>query len=260
MKFTNALFVAASIFLLHSCKKESKAPTATALDVVITTDNITDSDAPGLYRNSPVAGYTKLVLQPGEGVGQDAWIDWNAVDPNYANNNSGTIDQFKILTWTISGVLTKSRSLIKFTELSQIPASAQYVAAKLFLYGLASSPIHLPQGNSYYPGSPYNSYGDNSVYVQRITSSWDESTVTWNTQPSSTVSGASVIPPSTSQWNYNAAVDVSNIVIPMVKDPSKNNGFKLKFTTEKIYRSMGFYSSEYTDATKHPNLVVIYKN
>lgn len=126
----------------------------------------------------------------------------------------------------------------------------------MILYGLPSSPIHLPQGDSYYPGSGNHSY--NSVLVKRVTTPWDENSVTWNTQPNTTVINESLIPPSTSQWNYNASVDVTNIVETMVKN-SSNNGFLLKLTSEEVYRSMGFCSSEYSDASKHPKLIVVYK-
>jgi hypothetical protein len=247
--------------LLSSCKKENAALPPQD-NIVINAADINDADAPGVYNNSPAAGYTKLVLQPGDGVGQDAWIDWfNGADSAlYNNGNSGSIDQIKCLAWTMFGGIIKTRTLIRFDELSEVPSSKHVVAAKLFLYGLASSDIHLPQGNSYYPGSPYNSYGPNDAYVQRVTSGWDESAVTWNTKPSSTVADESLIPPSTSQWNYRASPDVTKIIRPMVSNPSRNYGFMLVFTNENIYHSMGFCSSENTDATKHPKLVVVYKN
>jgi len=252
IKFLNVL---ALLLIFASCKKENVNPQP---ETTFNINDVTDTDPSGLYYDN-AKGYYKLVLQPGPADGQDAWIDWNESDPIYANGNSGSLDQFKVLGWTIDGTLTLSRTLIKFDSLSKIPSNATVLGAKMFLYGLESSPVHLPQGNSYFPGSSYNSYGDNSTYVQRVTSSWDESTLTWNNQPSSTNIDESLISPSTSQWNYNASIDVTNMVKPMVKNSANNYGFMLKLTTEGIYRSMGFYSSNYNNTSKRPKIVIAYK-
>lgn len=244
------------LLFFYSCKKETFTESS-ALIAVSSNDEISETDAPGI--STTVLGYTKLVLQPGDGVGQDAWIDWYEGDPSYANGNSGSIDQFKCLGWTIGGLPVKTRTLIRFSDLSNIPSGSSVLYAKMFLFGLSSSPIHLPEGNSYYPGSPYNVYGTNDVQVQRITSTWDESTVTWNTQPSSTTENQSKVPPSRSQWKYNASADVTKMVRYFLDNPSKNYGFMLSLVNESPYHSMGFYSSEYANAKKRPKLVIVYK-
>ena len=237
-----------------SCKKESISSTA-AYNPANSPDEISINDQPGVYKTT--SGSTKLVLQPGDGIGQDAWIEYSPNDPNYGTHNAGSADEIRLLAWTDGGIPIYSRTLIKFSELSQIPATSKIKKATLFLYGLSSS-AQLPQGNSYYPGSPYNNYGPNDAYVQKVTSKWDENTVTWNTIPSTTVVKESLIPPSTLQWNYNASVDVTKIVDDLVQKPTKNFGFMLSFTNELVYRSMGFYSSETTNAAKRPKLVITY--
>jgi hypothetical protein len=239
-------------FFLSSCKKET-TPANSSLRV--TSDEISDADAPGIYRTT--SGDIKLVLQPGNQKGQDAWIEYSPYDTDYATRNSGFIDQFKVLAWT-DGFVIKSRSLIKFVDLPQIPSTSIIKQATLFLYGLDEGSVHLPQGNSYYPGSPYKNFGPNDTYVRRITSPWDESTVTWNSKPSTTVTGEGLIPPSTKQWNNNSSVDVSQIVKTFVKEPAKNYGFMLQLNNENIYHSFGFYSSECSNATQRPKLVIIY--
>jgi hypothetical protein len=247
----------AAIFILTSCKKENSSPN---LNIGATSsDDISVNDAPGIYKTT--SGYTKLVLQPGDDKGQDTWIDFfNGNDSSiYNNGNAGSVDQIKCDVWTMFGGVVKERSLIRFDDLSQVPSNSRIIAAKMFLHGLSSSPIHLPQGNSYYPGSPYYSYGPNDIYVKKITSSWDENTVTWNSRPSVSVYGESLISPSTSQWNYNASTDVTRIARYFINNPDKNFGFMLSFVDEDIYRSMGFYSSEYTDAAMRPKLVILYK-
>ena len=240
------ILLASYLLFFCSCKKESEADSSNVTKAS-STDEILETDSPGI--SATTLGYTKFVLQPGDD-GQDAWIDWYEGDPSYADGNSGSIDQFKCLAWTIGGVPVYSRTLIRFDGLSVIPDGSSVLYAKLFLFGLSSSPIHLPEGNSYYPGSPYNIYGPNGVNVQRIISPWDEGTVTWNTQPSSTTDDQSKIQASNAQWNYNASADVTKMVRYFLANPSANYGFLLSLINETPYHSMGFCSSEYKNAGK----------
>jgi hypothetical protein len=247
------LFVIPVFFI--ACKKENAtSPSANS----IISDDITDADAAGVYKTT--SGRTKLVLQPGSADGQDSWVESYEDDASYADHNFATAYQLRSSVWTINGGKIYSRSLIKFPGLAQISSSSQIVEAKLFLYGLDPNDPYLPQGNSYYPGSPYNDYGPNDVYVQGVTSAWDQNTVTWNNKPSSTPKEESVIPASTKQWNYNPSVDVTNLVKQMVKQPLNNNGFMLILHDETIYHSMGFYSSDAGKPQKRPKLVVVYRN
>lgn len=238
-----------------SCKKEASTIASTLQE---SPDQISDADAAGLYRTT--SGDMKLVLQPGMNKGQDAWIEYSPTDDSYATHNTGFADQFKVLAWTVYGTVVKSRSMIKFVDLSQVPTTSTVRQATLFLHGLDAGSLQLPQGNSYYPGSNYNQFGPNDTYVRKITSDWDENSVTWNSRPSNTVTDESLIAPSTKQWNDNVSVDVTNIVKGFVKNPSKNYGFMLLLNNENIYHSYGFYSSESADASKRPKLVIVYSN
>jgi hypothetical protein len=260
MKLSTSKAMIASLFFLSilffSCKKETTSTISNPLQ--ISSNEISDADAPGLYKTT--SGDFKLVLQPGDHKGQDAWIEYSPDDVSYATHNSGSIDQFKVLAWTDGGKVIISRSLLRFTDLSQIPTTSYIKQATLFLHGLDAGSVHLPQGNSYYPGSPYRSFGPNDTYIRKITSDWDESSVTWNNKPSTTVNYESLISPSTKQWNDNISADVTQIVKTFVKDPSKNYGFMLQLNKEKIYNSYGFYSSESSEPLKRPKLVIIYSN
>ena len=240
-----------SPLLFVSCKKEA----INTPENSVTSDNISDADAPGIYKTA--SGGTKLVLRPGPKEGQDAWVQWYEYDPSYADGNTATSWEIKVESWTINGGVINLRELIKFAALSQIPDTTNIVSAKLFLYGFDSDP-YFPQGNSSYPGSPYNSYGDNACYVERVVSDWDESTVTWNNQPLITEKNRATLAPSTSQWNYNTSVDVTQLVKTMVKN-SRNYGFRINLQNETIYRAIAFYSSDATDATKRPKLVITYQ-
>lgn len=260
MKLSTVKALFALLFFLpaffYSCKKDASSANSNLSR--ISSGEISESDAPGIYKTA--SGDIKLVLQPGDHKGQDAWIEYSPTNPDYATHNSGSIDQFKVLAWTDGGVVIKSRTLIRFDELSQIPLSSYIKQATLFLYGLDAGSIHLPQGNSYYQGSPYKGFGPNDTYVRKVTSAWDESSVTWNSKPSSTVNDESLIAPSTKQWNNNSSADVSQIVRTFVKDASRNYGFMLSLNNENIYHSYGFYSSESANSSKRPKLVIIYSN
>lgn len=257
LPFTPMIFLSGLCLLLFSCKKENTGYKDIETEAAFSVDQISADIEPGVSTTSQ--GYTMLVLQPGKADGQDTWIDWYAADPSYADGNAGSIDQFKCLAWTIDGSPVYSRALIQFEGLKLISTTSRVLYAKMFLYGLSSGTVYLPQGASYYPGSPYEYFGPNNVYVQRIISPWDENSVTWNTQPSYTAANKSEIPPSTSQWNYNASVEVTKMVKYFVSNPSKNYGFMLSLANESPYHSIGFYSSEYSKAKRRPKLVVIYR-
>ena len=95
--------------------------------------------------------------------------------------------------------------------------------------------------------------------VQKVTgANWDESTLTYGTQPSVTSTDEAILKPSTSQWNYNASVDVTNMVQSMIASPSTNYGFAIKLATEQLYRSVVFASSEEASRSLRPKLVIVY--
>ena len=79
--------------------------------------------------------------------------------------------EFDAIDWTVTGNEFTSRSLLQF-DLSQIPTGATINSAFLSLYGCPGS------------SNTQGSTGSNTCYLQRVTSAWDESTVTWNNQPS----------------------------------------------------------------------------
>ena len=227
-----------------SCKKES-------ISVDNTLNNATT--------NRVTAGTLQtLDLRPGAQDGQDAHVAWKADDPNWAETgNWGSFEELTPFIWTNNGALVKARVYINFIGLSVIPKNAAVVSAKLILYGLSSS-LTAPQGNSTYPGSPYNIYGTNKCVVTQVTSKWDESTITWNKQPNYITNDAVAFGPSTSQFNWDAEVDVTKMVKRMVKYPSQNFGFAISLIKEDIYRSLVFGSSEAADVNDRPRLVVEY--
>ncbi|MGI8951793.1 MAG: DNRLRE domain-containing protein [Chitinophagaceae bacterium] len=200
-------------------------------------------------------GLTKIVLQTCE----DDQIWYLLGNAGSYNNNLGQRNEVAIYSWSNNGYPAAARGLYKFDSLSKIPSTAQVISAQLRLYGVPNS-SYTPQGNSTYPGSPYNAYGDNTCIIQRIVKdNWYENTATWNTQPPRTKLDQDTIPPSTSQWNYNVVVDVTKLVRRMVADSSANYGFRIKLLDESIYKSIVFASAQYADSSKRPKLVVNYK-
>ncbi len=201
---------------------------------------------------------TTLVLQPGPTDGQDVYVYKLVSNPNSVNVNFNDIPELGASKWTNGGSPETKRFYIKFTGLSAIPDSARIISATLQFFGLTSS-LSTPQGNSVYSGSPYGNYPNNSCLVQRVVGSWDQSTLTWATQPLITQLDQAVIPSSNAQWNYNPVIDVKNMVQHMVGHPVNNYGFEVSLSREQKYRSIIFGSCETTDATKRPTLIVIYR-
>jgi hypothetical protein len=118
----------------------------------------------------------------------------------------------------------------------------------LFLYGLSNS-LSTPQGNQ----------GDNKCYVERVTSPWQETTLTYTNRPSSTTENRSILVSSTSQWNYNATVDVTSMASYFIVHSAKNYGFYVHQVTQTPYRSLVFGSPEQADRNLRPKLVITYQ-
>ncbi len=199
-----------------------------------------------------------LVAQPGPANGQDSYVYQLASNPQAANDNQNPLKELDIMKWTYGGSEGTTRVFIRFDTISTIPTGSTIVSARLYLYGMSSS--IQPLGNSFYPGSPYNSYGDNRVLVQRVLSNWTQTTITWNNQPGTTPQNQVLLPESTSQWNYDVNLEVTALVREMLSSPNQNFGFGLRFQYENIYKAMVFGGSEHTDASKRPKLVVEYIN
>lgn len=215
---------------------------------------------------SPVLSFgqtTTLVFKPNATVGKDAPImkfdndcvaTPDTITTAYMNYGEEETLWMKDWTWNAIGCSGGTiRSLLCFTELSTIPSNAVIVSATLRLYGVTSD------RNTSYSGAPA-SYYENTVVVQQVTSPWNENTVTWNTQPSTTTANQFIIPQSTSQYNWNYTNSSSELVAMVQNMVSGNNyGFMLRLQTEQHYRNMVFASSDHPDASLHPELEVTYK-
>ncbi len=230
--------------IFFSCKKEASLNNQSDKNVSVSTNKVNT--------------YT-LDLKPGPNDGQDVYVAWKANDPLYANSNYNAVAEMNPAAWTQDGALVKQRIFVKFTGLSAIPKSAKIVSAKLYLYGLSSSLNH-PQGNSYYLGSGNNQLNNCVITRVETTKNWDESTLTWNTQPPYSTLDAVVFGPSASQWNWDVVSDVTKLVAAIVKYPAYSQGFAIAIEKESKYRAMVFATSEAADVNDRPRLVVEYNN
>jgi hypothetical protein len=150
--------------------------------------------------------------------------------------------------WTINGVPITVRNLVKF-DLSSIPASATIISADLYMYSDT-----IPQNGDLV----HANYGtDNSFVVQQVATAWDPASVTWFNQPQG-LTVNQVVVPNTNQPFLNADINVKDMVGSMVSS-NANYGFKLSLINEVLYTSRIFCSSYYSDASRHPKLVVTYK-
>src|SRR5215217_8544731 len=151
--------------------------------------------------------------------------------------NAGSGTELIYMDWTFNaggcphGTM---RILLKFDALNTLAPGAVIANATLKLYGVPTSPSY---GNSSYPGSPLGT--TNEGWIRRVTGNWGENTVTWNTQPSTTIVNQVATPVSTSQFNWNMSVNVTDIIRDIISSGT-NNGMMLMLQNEAIYRASFF--------------------
>ena len=201
----------------------------------------------------------QLILRPDSTTGQDSYVAKLDNDPADGNTNLNAAHELCLARWTQSWYHNDSatfRGYIRFDSLAKVPAKAAVTSAILYLYGEGTdSSASFPFGDSY-PGS---SSDLNGGLIQLVTGgTWDQKTINFNNAPAATASGQDTIPPSNQAWNYNVAVDVTNLVKQQIANPSTNYGFLLKLQVEQLYRAMEFATCENSDSLERPKLVVSY--
>ena len=196
----------------------------------------------GVFAINTYLSQTTLTLQPDSVCGKDALIRSLSLNTNFGNN----ID-FNAHSWTNQGAPVDHRSLIEF-DLSYIAASSTIISAYLSLYSYNSPAV----------GSHSTLSGSNEAVIQRITSPWNENTVTWGNQPIGSPINQVILPQSTNPIQDYLNIDVTNLVQDMISTPSTGHGFLFKLITEQYYRRMLFASSDNPINNFHPKLVVTY--
>jgi len=186
-----------------------------------------------IYRNPPLtyASTQYITLQP-DAAGIDTGIESVFPTNNYA-----------LLNYTGIGnsASTIVRTYIEF-DLSSIPADVRITDADLKLY-------------------QYNTIGSDNftIGLYKVTSNWDESTITWNLQPTSSTDAeiTSNITVGAITWK---SWDIDTLVQGWLDGTISNYGMMLKDTDESSDNTIAyFFTSDYTtDATKRPILEIDY--
>lgn len=162
---------------------------------------------------------------------------------NNANMNYGMAIQNAAYTIPgTNGGLNVNRALLYF-NLSNIPSGSSITSAKLNLYALGQS------------GTLSGHTGqNNNAVLQRVTEDWLENTVTWNSQPATTIQNEVYLPASTSALQDYIGIDVTLLVQDMIAN--NNFGLLLKLENENASNALLFCSSNYSNVNKHPKLEV----
>lgn len=206
-----------------------------------------------------------VIFKPGPQEGFDALISKSYGCKFYGESvskesqNNGAEPQFNMIDWTYNAQgcnRATTRSLIRFNALNSFSAGTTIVKATLKLYGLPDTTTN-NYGNSSFPGSPHGT--SNEGWISRITADWEEFSVTWNNQPPTTTTNRATVPVSTSHWNWNTSIDVTEMVKDILTS-GQNYGFMMQLKTEESRRQTDFGSSDHLNPALWPELVIIYNN
>lgn len=200
----------------------------------------------GLLGSTFLSAQVNITLQPNGLNGKDAEL-FSCINCGYSTMNFGNFADLNAISWTNSGEDSYVRSLIEF-DLSVIPQFAIISQASLSLYFNPTSS----------EGEHSSLSGSNESVLRRVTSMWDENTVTWNTQPSTTTINEVILAQSVSPTQDYINIDVTALVQDMIDNPSAGYGFQLKSVTESPYRRLVFASSDHADPNLHPKLDIAY--
>ena len=190
--------------------------------------------------NVPEVKHFTIQLQPDGEKGKDALFGKIVPDTNY-----GESENIHLYAWTQSGVLNITRTAIDF-NLSGIPAEARIDSAYLSLYFNTTSAY----------GDKHE--GETSFMIQRIRSGWEESTVTWRNQPSTTTDNQVVLDGASLPTQNFTDINITQLIRDYCHDMDNSYGFLLKLQHEEPYRMLLLASSEHSMEQLRPKLEVYY--
>ncbi|MBL7955316.1 MAG: DNRLRE domain-containing protein [Flavobacteriales bacterium] len=167
-----------------------------------------------------------------------------------ANSNYNYADWFGAMSQPGNlGGENNSRSLIAFDLSAYIPGTV-INQATLDLYGRGA----VGAGTVASVGN----VGNNTCWLERVTSPWNDNTVTWNTSPTATSVNAVVLTSSSASSQDYLGVDVTQLVQDMINDPDGSFGFLIRLQIEDPSRGLFFCGRGFTDASKRPRLTIKY--
>lgn len=181
-----------------------------------------------------------LSLQPGGADGKDA-----VFSKSFPDGNWGDLEDIHLYAWTQGGDLNINRVVMDF-DLSSLPVDAQIDSAFISFYYNSTSAY----------GSGHS--GENSFVIQRITSDWDESTVSWNSQPTSTEMNQVFVTGAASSSQDFPDINITELIRDMASDKPGSYGLFLRLQQEAPYIMLQIASSDHPDESIRPKLVVYY--
>lgn len=190
---------------------------------------------------SVACGQTSVDIQPSQCAAIGFHTGFNTAGNNY--NNAAQFAAYCI-PGAVSGI-NVNRGLIQF-DYSSIPAGATIVSATLHLFKIP--PIGTLTSHT---------IGNNESYMQRLSASWNEATVTWNNAPASTTEDQGVLAAATA-GDQNYDVDLTSLVQYHQANPSNNFGFLFRLADETPTRILMFASDVYSNPELRPYLSVEY--
>ncbi|MCP4217645.1 MAG: DNRLRE domain-containing protein [bacterium] len=172
-----------------------------------------------------------------------------AFNAAYLHEGRGKEAHFSARVWSKAGRPAIYRGLIAF-DLTGIPSNAVIIEAKLKLYGT--------EHNTLIEDKQKPRTRTNASYLERITASWEEYTLTWYTQPASTPEGRCSLEGSvTTDQDYT--VDITHFVRGWVRGSYHNHGLLLRLQKEERYARMVFASKDSYFVSKWPKLEITYR-
>ena len=199
------------------------------------TDTVTvvaDSTA-GVNWALTAAPPTTVTIQPSAAAGKDSYVI-----KTIPTSNRG---DYTALYVGANVVGQETRAYLEF-NLGSIPSTANVTSAELGLW--------------------YAGTGDAtvaSIGAYRVTSVWNESTITWNNKPTYYASPYSYTSIPAAVTNNYMEWDMKYMVQYWVKGTYPNRGVMLMDTNEATAETWkGFYSSDWTTATQRPKLTITY--
>lgn len=201
----------------------------------------------------PTGNKKKLTIQPNAQEGKDALLIYTSSQYTHHGptntTNYGSGKSLVAMESTYDGNPGSTYGLFQF-NLSDFTKNTRIKSAKLSLYGCPDCSEYI--GNQY---GHWNSDGNEGL-LQRVTTRWEEDSVTYNTRPSVTTANQVVLPSSVSPDQDYTDIDVTQLVQDMVNNPQASHGFMLSMQNPNYYRSLIFVSSDHPDPAKHPKLVI----
>ncbi len=159
--------------------------------------------------------------------------------------NYNSYPRIDATAWTHSSQQITYRNLLRF-DLTAIPVNATIQSANLFLY---SDPTAT--------SGPGSNTGTNAFFLQKVTTAWNPTAVTWDTQPTSTTVNRVYVPASASATE-NITVSLTSMIQDMVLNPGTNFGMMMLLENEITYESRNYASSDHANTAIRPKIVITY--